>query len=125
MIFRPIADLEGFSSVPYIVWGDLGAENKDAKAKRLIDYANNRVGILPPEFVLDYAIKSEDLNITKEEVKKYLKKKEEMEKSRLVKEEKSKEEKPNGKLPKEKVKEGDKKEMGYSNDYVESVLRSL
>ena len=89
-IFRPIAALEGFKSVPYLVWGDLGAENKDAKAKRLVDYANSKVGILPPEFVLKYVLKSEDLEVTEEEIKAYFAKQKKIEEENK-KEEKSKE----------------------------------
>jgi hypothetical protein len=74
-IFKPIASLEGFKSTPYLVWGDLGAENKDAKAKRLVDYANSKIGILPPEFALKYVIKSEELEVPEEELKEYLKNK--------------------------------------------------
>jgi hypothetical protein len=77
-VFRKITELEGFNSVPYLVWGDLGAENKDAKAKRLVDYANSKVGILPPEFALKYALKSEELEVTDEEVKEYIKNKKEI-----------------------------------------------
>ena len=90
-IFRPIAALEGFKSVPYLVWGDLGAENKDAKAKRLVDYANSKVGILPPEFVLKYVLKSEDLEVTEEEIKAYFAKQKKIEEENSDKEEKSKE----------------------------------
>jgi len=89
-IFRPISALEGFKSVPYLVWGDLGAENKDAKAKRLVDYANSKVGILPPEFVLKYVLKSEDLEVTEEEIKAYFAKQKKIEEENK-KEEKSKE----------------------------------
>ena len=90
-IFRPISALEGFKSVPYLVWGDLGAENKDAKAKRLVDYANSKVGILPPEFVLKYVLKSEDLEVTEEEIKAYFAKQKKIEEENSDKEEKSKE----------------------------------
>jgi len=62
-IFKRIAELEGFSEVPEIVWGDIDVESKDMKAQRLAAYANNRVGILLPEDVRAYAIKSEQLDL--------------------------------------------------------------
>ncbi len=123
-IFREIAKLEGFKSVPYMVWGDLGAESKDAKAKRLADYANSKVGILPPKFALEYVIKSEDLRISEKEIKAHLAKQEKMEN------ENRKEEKPKTKeiVKKEIIKKENSKvkELGkYSIDDVENVLRSL
>ena len=62
-VFKRISDLEGFDEVPEIVWGDISAEDKEEKAKRLTAYANNRVGILTPGDVRNYAIKSEGLDL--------------------------------------------------------------
>jgi len=93
-IFREICALEKFSVVPTMHWGDLGAENKDAKAKRLVDYANVKVGILPPKFATKFVIKSEDLDITEEEVDKFFKEKEKAEKEMAKKEVAKKEAKP-------------------------------
>lgn len=92
-IFRPISILQGFKSIPYLVWGDLGAENKDAKAKRLVDYANNKIGILPPKFALKYVLKSENLEVTDKEIEEYYSEQKKMKesfdkKSKLPKEEK-------------------------------------
>ena len=121
-VFRKIAKLEGFESVPYLVWGDLGAENKDAKAKRLADYANNKVGILPPQFALKYVIKSEELEVTEEEVNEYFKNKKEIEKKVKPKNE----EKPEEKEIKKENRKKQVKELGkYSINDVEEVLRRL
>ena len=62
-VFKRISDLEGFDEVPELVWGDISAEDKEEKAKRLAAYTNNRVGILRPEDVRNYAIKSEGLDL--------------------------------------------------------------
>lgn len=65
-IFTKISILEGFMDkegkpiVPTLIWGDIGAENLDAKSVRLNSYVKN--GILPPEMVTPYAIQSEDLD---------------------------------------------------------------
>ena len=61
-VFSLISELEGFDEVPEIVWGDISAEDKEEKAKRLTAYANNKVGILKPEDVRNYAIQSEGLD---------------------------------------------------------------
>ena len=66
-IFRRISQLEGFKDeegkliVPYYVWGDIGAEDKDSKAERLTKYL--KVGAITPEYVIPFVIKSEDLII--------------------------------------------------------------
>lgn len=65
-IFLRIAKLEGFKEVPKLVWGDIDAESKDDKAKRLVAYTTAKVAILKPEDVKPYAIKSEQLDIYKE-----------------------------------------------------------
>ena len=96
-IFRRIAKLQKFTSVPYLCWGDLGAENKDSKAKRLVDYANSKVGILPPEFALKYVLKSEDLEVTEDEIKAYYAKQKILEKESSEKVEASKEVKKDSK----------------------------
>lgn len=62
-ILERISKLEGFKEVPEIIWGDIDAEDKNSKAERLARYANLRVGILKPEDVRPYAIKSEQLDI--------------------------------------------------------------
>lgn len=61
-VFKRISKLEGFDEIPELVWGDINAEAKDEKAKRLIGYANNKVGILSPDDVRNYAIRSEGLD---------------------------------------------------------------
>jgi len=64
-IFRRISrkmkfkDKKGKLIVPYFVWGDIRAEDKDAKAARLTAYLKN--GGITPEYVMPYVIKSEDL----------------------------------------------------------------
>ena len=45
------------------MWGDISAEDKEEKAKRLVAYTNNKVGILSPDDVRNYAIKSEGLDV--------------------------------------------------------------
>ena len=62
-IFKPMAELEKFKEVPTLVWGEIDVEDKDDKAKRLVNYTNNKVGILRPEDARNYAIKSEKLEI--------------------------------------------------------------
>ena len=49
--------------VPYYVWGDIGAEDKDAKASRLASYLKG--GGITPEYVMPYVIKSEELVLDK------------------------------------------------------------
>lgn len=63
-LFRLISISEGFNEVPRLVWGDIGAEDKNEKARRLVAYANQRVQILNPSDVRAYAIKSEELGIS-------------------------------------------------------------
>ena len=63
-LFRPISEGEGFNEVPTLIWGDIGAEDKNEKAKRLVAYTNQKIGILKPEDVRAYAIKSEELGIS-------------------------------------------------------------
>lgn len=58
-IFKRICKLKRFPSVPYLVWGDVGAENVDDKSVRLNNYVKN--GILLPEDVRSYALRSEEL----------------------------------------------------------------
>ncbi len=58
-IFERIAKLKEFPNVPYIVWGDIGTDYKDDKATRLNNYVKN--GILTPEEVKFYALRSEEL----------------------------------------------------------------
>lgn len=64
-IFKRISELmkykdkDGKLIVPYYVWGDIRAEDKDAKATRLTNYLKN--GGITPEFVMPFVIKSEDL----------------------------------------------------------------
>jgi hypothetical protein len=65
-IFREISRLEKFKEVPYLVWGDIGAENKDDKANRLVAYA--KANLLPPEFVIQYIVNSEELDVTEEDL---------------------------------------------------------
>lgn len=71
-IFKRIAKAKKFESVPYYVWGDIGTENVNDKANRLTNYANNKVGILPPALALRYVLKSENIEVPEEELKKYL-----------------------------------------------------
>lgn len=65
-IFRRISKLEGFSDkegnliIPNIVWGEIGAENLDTKAKRLNEYVKS--GVLNTIDVRKYAIQSEKLD---------------------------------------------------------------
>ena len=63
-LFRVISISENFKEVPRLVWGDIGAEDKNEKARRLVAYTNQKVGILTPAEVRDYAIKSEELGIS-------------------------------------------------------------
>lgn len=64
-IFRRISEIEKFKDskgkliVPYYVWGDVGAEDKDAKASRLANYLKN--GGITSEYVIPYVVKSEKL----------------------------------------------------------------
>ena len=64
-LFRPISISENFDEVPRLVWGDIGAEDKNEKARRLVAYTNQKVGILKPEDVREYAVKSEELILSK------------------------------------------------------------
>ena len=66
-LLKPISVSEGFKEVPKLVWGDIGAEDKNEKARRLVEYTNQKVGILNPEDVRAYAIKSEDLVVKNKE----------------------------------------------------------
>lgn len=65
-IFKRISEAEGFKDakgkliIPGIVWGDVGAEDKDAKAQRLVNYL--KVGAITPDYVMPYVIKSEELS---------------------------------------------------------------
>ena len=69
-IFRRISRLMDFRDedgkliIPYYVWGDVGAEDKDAKAQRLTNYLKN--GGITPEYVMPFVIKSEDLILDKD-----------------------------------------------------------
>lgn len=65
-IFTRIAKLENFKEVPELVWGDIDAESKDEKAKRLVAYTTQKVGILQPADVKPYVMKSEQLDIYQE-----------------------------------------------------------
>ena len=66
-VFRRISFLMNFRDknkkliVPHYVWGDIGAEDKDAKASRLTNYLKN--GGITPEYVMPYVIKSEKLTL--------------------------------------------------------------
>jgi len=62
-IFKKITVLEKFDETPKIVWGDIDVEDKDDKAKRLVAYANNKVGILNPKDARAYAMGSEKLKL--------------------------------------------------------------
>jgi len=68
-IFKRISKLMNFRDndrkliVPYYVWGDIGAEDKDAKASRLASYLKG--GGITPEYVMPYVIKSEELVLDK------------------------------------------------------------
>jgi len=62
-LFKIISMGEGFDEIPRLVWGDIGAEDKNEKARRLVAYTNQRVGILKPEDVRLFAIKSEELGL--------------------------------------------------------------
>lgn len=64
-IFKKIAKAEGHTEIPEIVWGDIDVESKDSKASRLVNYVK-KVGILDPEDVRPYALKSEQLDIYQE-----------------------------------------------------------
>jgi len=62
--------LVNFNSVKYVpklIWGDIRAEEKNEKAKRLIDYVN--VGALAPDEIREYAATSEDLEVDLERVR--------------------------------------------------------
>lgn len=75
-IFKKVSKLEDFEEVPILIWGEIDIEDKDDKAKRLVAYAHNKVGILLPNDVRKYAIKSEKLDIFDnlfEELSKYKK----------------------------------------------------
>jgi len=64
-IFKRISKLMNFRDedkkliVPYYVWGDIGAEDKDAKAQRLANYL--KYGAITPDYIMPFVIKSEDL----------------------------------------------------------------
>lgn len=51
-MFRPLCLLEGFKAVPEIKWQEVGAEELDKKAKRLLAYV--QAGLLKPEEIKDY-----------------------------------------------------------------------
>lgn len=65
-VFRRISELEDFKDnkgnliIPNIVWGEIGAENLDTKAKRLTEYV--KTGVLNAKDVRKYAIESEKLD---------------------------------------------------------------
>jgi hypothetical protein len=61
-IFKRICAYQGFTEIPDIIWGDIGAESIDDKAIRLQNYV--KVGILQPEQVNAYAIESEKIMLT-------------------------------------------------------------
>ena len=59
-IFARIAELEKLPDVPRYLWGEINLEESDAKAKRLVDYAN--AGLIQPDKALsDYIRKFEGL----------------------------------------------------------------
>ena len=62
-ILKKFAELEKFSQVPEIVWGDIGAEDKSEKANRLAKYTHKAVRILSPEDVRAFARDSEGLDL--------------------------------------------------------------
>lgn len=59
-VLKPIAQSNDQREVPRIRWGDVRAEEKNEKAKRLIDAVN--AGILTPEEVKSYFKKVEDID---------------------------------------------------------------
>jgi hypothetical protein len=70
-VFKRICAYKGWQDVPDLIWGDIGAESLDDKAKRLGDYV--KLGILKPEEVREYAIESEKilLDDAKQQAKHY------------------------------------------------------
>ena len=86
-LFMPTAETNGLKSVPSYIVGDIGGEDKKEKSERLVKYVS--AGILPAEFVLPYAVEVEELDVSKEEIKKVI---EDIKKNKIIK--KQPEEKP-------------------------------
>lgn len=66
-IFTKISQHRGVKEIPKVVWKDIDVESKNAKADRLTSYTTGKVGILNPEDVRPYAIRSEQLDIYNKE----------------------------------------------------------
>lgn len=111
-IFKRISKLMNFKDndgnliVPFYVWGDVAAEDKDSKATRLTNYL--KVGAITPEFVMPYVIKSEELVIDT---------------SLKVPDKKKKEEKDKDKRDKKELSKSRGSRFSYSD--VDEVLRRL
>lgn len=58
-ILKRISYYNGISEIPKIKWGDIGAEEINEKANRLVEYT--KIGILTPEEIKEYVKKLEDL----------------------------------------------------------------
>lgn len=108
-VFQKIADLEKFDEVPELVWGDISAEDKEEKAKRLVAYTNSKVGILSPDDVRNYAIKSEGLDVYIEGFN---------EKAKRKKDDKKEENLPKKKVDLKKNKSFTDKDLKDAIDYV-------